>query len=708
LQGEKPLLILNRRRKMDVLKLIFDKNTLREADKIAEGIKQYYEKTEMIVNLNPEKRPKMNFLFYLFPYFFKEDFPDIDNGKMEILCHSAGMCIENVMFYDNFLDSDFDFNEDSINNMFEKYLFNQYQIRLLCQLFGEESEFWGYFDKYHKQYFEALRLERRRYKVFKEYSFNEYKKITRGIYSLWKYQIAALGCLSSNTGAIKKYEEVLDLEATASQLFDDLKDWKDDFKEKRYSWMITRIMSDHGLTPETDIKEISEILFKYNYDSLVLGKINRLCESIMLKAGNVSAYIRKIRMFQYKINKLNKDLINLKGINEAEINVVEENNHIDNILRYGLENFIQTSIDLILIQRSNNYPELVHWIAMPASGGLTCEENFAGGYVYQRVFILNLLIELKKMGYLLEDKVIKEEVQLLIDQWEEEKGGWSYFKGIREALPDIDILAEFIKLCSEFKDPKLEEFIERSVDNAIRCKGENQMFGKWITGNEIGNEKDNNDYFCLDDSGCEFKSSENDLWDRVFSIWGNPCDPASNASIVYALNCYDSKKYGSLVKEILSAIEKEQNEVGGLKSEWYLNNWYTSYLMAKLIRQAGAKDEVALKLLSSAKAILDEKDLYVIPLNYAFASLILLELDYLSSPDSIAAILEDSMKNILKGIGEENFWSGTDFLNLKFENKDDASNTRVYKSSTFNTAICIYTIAKAQLFLNNHTKKGEN
>ncbi|MCL6592134.1 MAG: hypothetical protein K6U80_19575 [Firmicutes bacterium] len=56
---------------MDTLGLIFDQETLLQGDEVAQQLKKYYDKVEHVVGLNASKRPRMNRVFYFFPYFFK-------------------------------------------------------------------------------------------------------------------------------------------------------------------------------------------------------------------------------------------------------------------------------------------------------------------------------------------------------------------------------------------------------------------------------------------------------------------------------------------------------------------------------------------------------------------------------------------------------------------------------------------------------------
>lgn len=686
--------------RMSLLDRIFDKETMREGDKVLQQLENYYERSGYLAGVDNDKRPELNFLLSLLPYFFKKEFSGVDSETMNTLCICSAISAQIVLYYDHLVDNCNGITETDISLLFEKFMFSQYQARILGKLFDENSEFWSYYEKYCKQYFEAAKLEMQCVNSFKKYEYSEFKKISRGVFAMWKWPIAALAVLTGNTHKIAMYEEVLDLEAEADQLFDDLKDWKDDFNGKRFSWMLCRIMVENEIDPSSDVKTVSEFLFKGDYDLMVLVKINKLCEKIMLKCGNADEYIIKIREFQSNVNKLYNDLCRIKehGFIPQDRPSVNEN-----LLLYGTENFIQNFMDILTLHKKKDYPELVHWALFTKQAIVSADNKYIRGDVYQRAVVLNSVLELKRMGYKVQNSFIQDEIEYFIRMWDETKKGWSYFSKFPKSQADIDILAEMMKICILTENTGLKMLVDESVSFLIKNRKNNKegLFNKYYTG-EDNVDTEGNLGFSLSDSGMMSFGDES-----IQDCFDNPMDYASNASLLYAMLVYDGGRYSEEAEGAIRKLMEGQGSEGSWNSKWYHSNYYTSGLIAKIFKANKSKSINAQKL---AQFIQDtyngdgswgetENSMF----ETVFSASMLIEIDYMFDKEYLTSVLKKSMEYILSHMRDDGFFDGTPFVRIV--PKADEKAVQTYKSSLFTTVLSVSTVAVINKYLKEKDRK---
>lgn len=656
------------------LNLIFNRDILDQSSVISNQLNKFHDNSLKILNVSHHKQFKVNSLYSLYPYLFSEDFPSISNDVLNKICICSHLCAEDILTFDNQLDTDFELDIKNIDLLFGKNLSIQYQTRVLSNLFDEKSEFWDYYDKYQKEYFNAIKLERNHYRTLEKYEYEEFQIISHGIYALGKWPVTAMAFLSGRKEFIGEYEDILDIYAEASQLFDDLKDWKDDFKEKRYSWLLSQIMINHSLTEDAAIEELSDVLFRFDYDKLILEKINLLCEHIFLSSVCSKPFIRFFRYFQKKTNNLYKDFCKLKGVN-ANFTIQNSIFNKDNLSMINVESLINKCIKNILRQQEKGYSELVHWEFFSEPLGFNEKENFAGADIFQRALVLNNLIEIKNMGYNVPSEVIESEVDYLIYR---SKDGWKYFNELEESFCTIDIYAEMIKLSNSISNDKLKKIINDSI-------------GELITSNK---NKDGYFYTCIIDG------------QNSTSI-GNNIDVASNASLLDALKAYMNEQYKQIVTSGLELLASLQNFEGYWKSDFYLSDFYTGFLMSGIFKYY-KKDNINTQKLVAF--ILDNQNGNGsfgknggTPLDTSFALLTLLNFDYILDADKINPFIEKGFIYVLNSIDEDYMIRGNEFFEIKIIKNTEILDPMVYKSSILTTVICLNFLLKASHFL---SKKG--
>lgn len=696
---------------MDTLSLIFNNDIITQIYEVMQNSNNTYETSRFI---NDIENQKINDMDYMFPYLFINEFREIDTETMNRLCQCSVLSkkmegIGKTLFQDS-MDA-INKNHFLVDKIQSILLLNQFQVSIMCSLFNESSKFWTFYNKYQEEFFEALRLIENKNKSqvvdFKEGAFI---KITRGIKGLRKCSISAMACLSNCEYKIRDINEAIDFEGEAVQLFEDLRKWKNDFEQKNYSWFLTRIMKENDIGPDTSLSEVSRILYSQDYDTDILRRINDLCEMALMRVGKAGEFAKSIGLFQGRCDKLYKDLDNLKG-NSNKLNKIPLQKK--NVLSYGVENFVQNMIDIVSIQQSKGYMELAQWGVLPKSMGFTGKDEMQRGDVFQRAFVLNIMLELKNMGYRVKENMIEMEIEYLLSKWDETKGGWCYFPNLPESLPDLDILAEMIELFILTKDDFLKEMVKASLRGFIGGKevGE-ELLDKWvdcknemdidkISADKMGTDEISKDGFIfeLSESGeVDIKKSSIDINN---GIWGESCDLGSNARILDLLLKENMGIESDILKKKVYYLLNNKKDYNNLENTSYLSTYYISFLFSKILRKFSIANESE-KLISYILDTQNEDSFWGDErgvMDTAFALLALLEQESVIGTKKLMPLLKKGIESIGNFFGESGFFSGCEFS--KFIIKDNEGNLieQIYKSSTFTSIVCAYTLGKLNFYI---------
>lgn len=180
-------------------------------------------------------------IFHCFPYLFFEEFKDeVPLSSFRLLSVASKLWCDYGAITDMLIDSD---KHHEIR--WRLYLhITCYPIRwmsILAQLFDAHSPFWEKYHQYLKENIRALSLEKEiRVKSIPNYAQDLFEKIAAGKSAAQKAIPAALATLSGKEKLIPSFEQSLDCFFSAHQMYDDLKDWKDDARNGNVSFLIAK------------------------------------------------------------------------------------------------------------------------------------------------------------------------------------------------------------------------------------------------------------------------------------------------------------------------------------------------------------------------------------------------------------------------------------------------------------------------------------
>lgn len=667
---------------MNPLYAIFESRVLPEGDKINKIVQEKYNLIQDV--LGEENLPRKDIgLFTYYPYLFEEDFKKVERDLINQVAAAGLLYFDHIFFFDKLYDNQV---ESDFFVLYQKNLLGQSTIALLTELFGKNHVFWRYFNFYLQQYIHAIKLDKKEHKgILKRYEPYEYQKIAQGKSAVAKCSVAALACLAGEEWKIDLLEKTQDYYAEATQLFDDLRDWKDDLHHRNYSKLLTEIMMDHDIPEGTTDEVVLEALFKYGYDEKVLSEVNKLCEQSMITAGESEAWIRNVRILQMRANKLYRELHQMAGRTEKKIEVIS----VDDGSIASAQKIADSAMEFVIRQQKKAYPELKHWMVFSHGSGFTGKEQLQGGDVFQRSFILNLLYDIKEMGHYLEESLFKEEIDYICkSRTRFYEYGWNYFPDLPELAPDIDTLSEIIKLglnTSSFDDNS-SEVIRKTIGNVLSWNTlEDGAFETWIL--------DKND-----NSPNTIKSLE-----AAVNLWGTDPDPEVVANFIYALICTGDSAHKAVIESGMRWLLEKQNEEGFWECTWYTGSFYGMYICSRLFKQSGYFGEASKNALEFLLKNQHENgalgDEIPNPQDTALGLCALINFGEVLSCSDIKDRVKKAVCYIASQVNEFGYWNSVDFIQMDTGRVSGETQMVYYRSAIMTSVICIYAIYKGLKFL---------
>lgn len=674
---------------MLLLKSIFGTDIMEYAKDYNCTMQKNFDFCASIINKKNLRRRDLD-IYCLYPCLFWEEFKSISTTTMEKLIEASIMYFDITSYYHEIADNPSNIN---IYELWQKLFQCQVSTKGLGELFDRDDSFWDYFYKYNKEYLDALKLQERHKGIITEYSFEEFKEIAAGKSAIAKSAVAALGCLSNSYEKIKDLEKSQDFYAYAYQLYDDLKDWKEDYNNKNYTWFLTQVIQNNGLDQAAEINMISRGIFKDGFDVFVLDKIDELIQLAMIYAGESSAWIKVNRALQNKVSKLKDDIETIKlkhGITNETSNSFDSRTY-NSANECETNSYIYKSLDQLKAQQTKGFPELKHWlfaVLFSDEKDLNGREECLGGDIFQRAFILNLELEMLNTGIQIDRESIDKELEYLMNNKHVIfKIGWSYFPNLPEYCCDIDTVSEFIKLSTYLNNPSIHKEVEESIDFILKnCSYNNGAF----------------DTFMLDKKSTSKESIRALKAAELF--WGRGADIEVNANFLYSLSLYNYEKYKEIIEKGTRWILSKQDEDGKWDATWYSGNYYGAYMCSRLLKQLDVKNNSRKRLVNylissqNSNSSWGEGNGNV--QDTALALVALIELTDKPYTEEINKILISGSSFIKSQIHPDlNIWKGIDFIKINMWRNIGKVHFVKYKSSILTSFICIYALARVQSIL---------
>ena len=261
-------------------------------------------------------------VYHYYPFFFIDELPQISVEKVRQVALAGYIYTQHLFRLDALIDRDIGEHDPARCKTFlQAALLHEKSLNILHSLFAPDSPFWHYLDIYHKEFSRAVFLEGAKHVGrISPYPDEERQQIARGKSAMAKVSVAALAILAQDEAKIAPLTTSQDWAAEGLQLYDDVNDWKRDYRKKSYSYPLTRIITEGGFeskmvdgTPP-DAKTIGQVLYYSGFAQNLLEHVENcyqeaLCSIDGLNCPNWVAYVEQL---WGKCRKLKDDLNQIK------------------------------------------------------------------------------------------------------------------------------------------------------------------------------------------------------------------------------------------------------------------------------------------------------------------------------------------------------------------------------------------------------------
>ncbi len=597
--------------------------------------------------------------------FFLEIFDSLSKDFLVELTEASNYYFFSVLATDklvdeeNFFDPEFllmaiALREDSLHKMYN--------------LIEPSNLYWSHFKKYYHQYVLSVSNELNNHrKKITPIETNQMEQWYSGNSALAKALPIAMAYKSDNIKYLIQIENSIDHFYIGMNLFDDVNDWKLDWENGNFSFLITQTI----INSELDIASLtSENLGKYIFFN---------GEAINCLELSIYHYEKALKEFDYincqgwksniKLN-LNK-CINLRDdIKKLISRQIKRVNHDNEYLfkknvserKIGIKKQIETlstqGIKYIINQLENNNSDTTINSYFPNADGFIFSKRYYEGDVFQRAIIVECLYDLSNKHMDVLSDFFNKELSYL-NNMERHSGGWNFYKDLEFQPNDLDTTAQVIHILD--KSNRINSISHETLDVIeMMLKQQNKKSGRigtWILpeANSMNKSQEKQHRFIKNYAGHDLDSS---------------VDIDVMANFLLALSEIDYEKYKYEIALGIEFIENNQNEDGSWSSTWYWGNYYGTYLCLKLFSKVNPRSKTINKaidfilLTQNTGGGWGYKNSISDPLNTSYSLIALSYCDKFLKEIPIDTV-NSAIGYLLSALNEKQEMNKCDFINLR-------------------------------------------
>lgn len=642
--------------------------------------------------------------YHNYPYLFRDLFPPISRGELIELAIATQLFAEYAISLDKIIDQQKTGNEIITLLLLSSQYRHAEAMERFHELMKGNPAFWRHLDKYRAQHFQALIKEKRDHLgSIKSFSLKEMEIISQGKQALAKIVPVAMALLTDHEKKINPITKSQDFYATGLQLYDDLKDWRVDYRKKNYTYILTRVLLENNLVRPDNCDKLPDenTVGKYIYFSDLFKEILAMADEYFKKAvdclGRLSCplwrgYIEKAREI---CQGLKEDLESIREhILRGVVSALPEEgldtglNASAELNSESLNESISKGLDFLLRQQKNDFPEARHLEILGRLGRGDHRSACQWGTTFQRTIILDTLIDMREKNVEVPKAIIDEEVEKIVRaKLQTRKGGWSYFPQITSLPPDADDLGQVIQVLVKSGYGSVREICKEPIEILIKYNTHpDGSVDTWIA-------------YPKEAGSLEAKL-------EMQQVWGITPDTEVVANVLYGLSLYDRKRFESLIRKGIKFIENRQLSEGYWDCNWYFGKYYGTWVCSRLISIFNNESVSFKKGLDFVIKNQNEDGGWgengkSNPLDTSFGMLtISLSSEEGKMRDQIFRALQFlQQRQQLEG------WEGSDFIKVDpgryygALERDSQPEIKIYKSRTITTAFCLKAMLKGQELL---------
>ena len=527
--------------------------------------------------------------FYdVFPHLFTAAFPPFPEAQLQTFAIASRLYATSIFLHDKLYDKypNAERVDLSLTVNATRVLAMQYEAyHLLHELFPASSVFWNDFRGFLVEFAGACAEEQRFVagnRSWCDLSEELALDIARAKNGVARTTLAGLAAMSGARGSLPPLIKALDGFNAASQMLDDLRDWKEDLQSGTPSLVLVRAAgekpawaSDEELEDITS--EIGRRIFYGGHARYVLNlAITELDKAVSaIEAWPNLGWLAVHNDLRNECAVLQEDL---ERIVVENVHRLVEQEPISLVLpspKDAWQALAWQALQYIVGQWHLGFGEARHIMEFPPELGFSGPQ-YQRGDTFQRALIADTLCDVNTE---LQDAlrvVLDYEVNYLLGRRGPDVGGWSYFPDLAELPPDADDLAQVMQAlwCSGHRR-EIAEYFDKPLSIVLEGAHADGSFETWIIprSNRTAREMRQLDF--------------------AQRMWGTGADPEVMANLLYALALIDRKRYSDEIERGARYLMKRQSPEGSWESTWYHGPFYGTYACLRLLSQTEfARDSV--------------------------------------------------------------------------------------------------------------------
>jgi hypothetical protein len=258
--------------------------------------------------------------YHAYPFLFRDEFPAVSEEQASTLAVAGVLYLNHLCLMDDLVDLP---EIRQPHKLFLSALLHERAIIELGTLFPATSPFWAELSGYHREFAAAMLREQTAHTgKLTPFSEAEVFQIAKGKAALSKMTTTALALLARQPDTIANLAASQDCFNAARQLYDDVKDWKDDYHHRRYSSLLTEAIlatASSDTLDRIDPEVLGVQLHGGGHIDRALAQAAQWCEQAQAHVAmyRVSGWVRLIQSLQTQIVRLRTDLVAIRQ--QAEV-----------------------------------------------------------------------------------------------------------------------------------------------------------------------------------------------------------------------------------------------------------------------------------------------------------------------------------------------------------------------------------------------------
>jgi len=254
--------------------------------------------------------------YHAYPFLFRDEFPTVSDAEASTLAVAGVFYLNHLCLLDDVVDSQ---GARQPYKLFLSALLHEEALVELGTLFGAGSPFWAELSKYHREFAAAMLREQTQHtNRLSAFSEAEVFEIAKGKAALSKMTTTALALLANRPETISDLSASQDCFNAARQMYDDVKDWREDYVNRRYSSLLTAALlemsGDEGSEGSIDMEALSRRLHYGGHIDHALAKAGQWCDDAARHAVSyrLAGWSRLVQSLRAQVVRLRGDLARIR------------------------------------------------------------------------------------------------------------------------------------------------------------------------------------------------------------------------------------------------------------------------------------------------------------------------------------------------------------------------------------------------------------